>query len=187
MQFSTLIERGCMINKNNMGRTLLAVALSSLMSVDAVWANPPHGNNQGYDVRSDRGNDQPQYRQDGPQGRDNHGHDKRQPDGRDGRRQDGPHGHYYQGWAGVPQDRARRYAREEGLHGYAPLPPGMRRHMMRGHALPPGFAMREVPPQLLRRLPPPRSGYRWHVAGSDLILVAVGSAIVADILVNVLD
>ncbi|MTD33817.1 hypothetical protein GKE73_14675 [Paludibacterium sp. dN 18-1] len=45
--------------------------------------------------------------------------------------------------------------------------------------------MRPVPPQLLRRLPP-QPGYEWHIVGSDLVLTAIGTAIVADILINVL-
>jgi hypothetical protein len=32
---------------------------------------------------------------------------------------------------------------------------------------------------------PRHEGYEWQVAGSDLILVAIGTAIVADILHNV--
>jgi hypothetical protein len=43
-----------------------------------------------------------------------------------------------------------------------------------------------VPGQMLARLPA-YPGYEWRVAGSDLVLVAVATAVVADILIDVFD
>lgn len=103
-----------------------------------------------------------------------------------GRGHDGDHASFYRDGAGISVGEARRFAREENLRGYKPLPPGIRRNLMRGHPLPPGIEMRPVPAPMLRHLPPLRPGYEWRVAGSDLVLVAVSSAIIADILVNAL-
>lgn len=43
-----------------------------------------------------------------------------------------------------------------------------------------------VPGSLLGRLPR-YPGYEWRVAGTDLILVAVATAVVADVLYDVFD
>jgi hypothetical protein len=78
----------------------------------------------------------------------------------------------------------------ETAHGYArgyryqPLPPDVRRNLVRGRPLPPGLAWREVPPPMLARLPV-YPGYRWEVCGSDLVLVAIASGLVSDVLINV--
>lgn len=93
---------------------------------------------------------------------------------------------FYRDGVGISVGEAQRFARKENLRGYRPLPPGIRRNLRRGHPLPPGIEMRPVPAPMLRHLPPPRPGYEWRVAGSDLVLVAVSSAIIADVLVNVL-
>src|SRR3546814_12654007 len=61
------------------------------------------------------------------------------------------------------------------------LPPGIRKNLARGKPLPPGIQKKIVPGSLLSRLPR-YSGYEWRVAGSDLILVAVATAVVADVL-----
>lgn len=88
--------------------------------------------------------------------------------------------------AGITLSTARGYAQEYGLSGYRSLPPGIRKNLARGKPLPPGIAKKMVPGPMLARLPV-YPGYEWQVAGSDLILVAVATAIVADVLVNVFD
>ncbi|MCL6264197.1 anti-virulence regulator CigR family protein [Craterilacuibacter sp. RT1T] len=70
------------------------------------------------------------------------------------------------------------------LGSYAALPPGIRKNLARGKPLPPGIAKRGVPLPLLESLPH-YPGYEWTVAGRDLVLLAIGSAIVADILRDV--
>ncbi|MGY6273603.1 anti-virulence regulator CigR family protein [Achromobacter denitrificans] len=88
--------------------------------------------------------------------------------------------------AGITISTARAYAQEYGLSGYSSLPPGIRKNLARGKPLPPGIAKKMVPGPMLARLPV-YPGYEWRVAGSDLILVAVASAIVADVLQGVFD
>lgn len=88
--------------------------------------------------------------------------------------------------AGITITTARGYAQEYGLSGYSSLPPGVRKNLARGKPLPPGIAKKMVPGPMLARLPV-YPGYEWRVAGSDLILVAVATAIVADVLFDVFD
>lgn len=89
-------------------------------------------------------------------------------------------------YAGITAALAHGYAVDYGLAGYSSLPPGIRKNLARGKPLPPGIAKKAVPGPLLARLPR-YPGYEWRVAGSDLILIAVASAVVADILYDVFD
>jgi hypothetical protein len=89
-------------------------------------------------------------------------------------------------FAGITAALARNYAREYDLMGYSSLPPGIRKNLARGKPLPPGIAKKLVPGPLLGRLPR-HPGYEWRIAGSDLILVAIATAVVADVLYDVFD
>ncbi len=86
--------------------------------------------------------------------------------------------------AGITVLAARNLALNSGVVGYSPLPPGIAKNLARGKPLPPGIAKKYVPALLLGQLPN-HPGYEWRMAGTDLILVAIGTAIVADILINV--
>ncbi len=88
--------------------------------------------------------------------------------------------------AGITISTAQGYAREYGLSGYSSLPPGIRKNLARGKPLPPGIAKKMVPAPMLARLPV-YPGYEWQVAGTDLILVSIATAVVADVLLNVFD
>lgn len=79
---------------------------------------------------------------------------------------------------------ARRLAVSNGYIGYSPLPPGIRKNLLRGKPLPPGIAKKIVPGPLLKQLPA-YPGYKWHICGSDLVLVAIDTAVVADVLFGV--
>ena len=81
---------------------------------------------------------------------------------------------------------ARRLAEAAGATGYKPLPPGIRKNLARGKPLPPGIAKDRAPGTMLRDLPR-HEGYEWRVAGTDLLLVQLGTSIVADVLVDVFD
>ena len=87
--------------------------------------------------------------------------------------------------AGIASSQARALAVEHRLTGYQSLPPGIRKNLARGKPLPPGIA-KKAPDAFLRDLPV-HPGYEWQVAGSDLILVAIATAVVADVLVGVFD
>jgi len=86
--------------------------------------------------------------------------------------------------AGITAVAVQNLAVNYGMVGYSPLPPGIAQNLARGKPLPPGIAKKYPPGAMLRQLPV-HPGYEWRVAGSDLILVAIGTAIVADVLRNV--
>lgn len=87
---------------------------------------------------------------------------------------------------GIRFEQARSLAVQRGYTGYKSLLPGIRKNLARGKPLPPGIAKKAAPPALLRQLPQ-RPGYEWQVCGTDLVLVAVGTLIVAEVLKSVLD
>lgn len=86
--------------------------------------------------------------------------------------------------AGITAIAAQNLAVNYGIVGYSPLPPGIAKNLARGKPLPPGIAKKYPPNAMLSQLPY-HPGYEWRIAGSDLILVALGTAIVADVLRNV--
>ncbi|MFV0284497.1 MAG: anti-virulence regulator CigR family protein [Castellaniella sp.] len=89
-------------------------------------------------------------------------------------------------YAGITSALAHQYARDAGFGRYASLPPGIRKNLARGKPLPPGIAKKVVPGALLGRLPR-HEGYEWRMAGSDLILIFIATAVVADVLYDVFD
>ena len=86
----------------------------------------------------------------------------------------------------ITAGEARRIAVELGLTGYRPLPPGIARNLARGKPLPPGIARRYPAQSMLARLPV-IEGHEWRVTGTDLVLIAIGTAIVVEILEDVFD
>ncbi len=65
------------------------------------------------------------------------------------------------------------------------LPPGIQKNLARGKPLPPGIA-RKLDSRLLGRLPR-YEGYEWQQAGTDLILVAIATGIIYEVLDHAFD
>ncbi|OCW22788.1 anti-virulence regulator CigR family protein [Pseudomonas sp. S3E12] len=65
------------------------------------------------------------------------------------------------------------------------LPPGIQKNLARGKPLPPGIA-KKLDGRLLGRLPH-YEGYEWQQAGTDLILVAIATGIIYEVLNGALD
>jgi Ni/Co efflux regulator RcnB len=65
------------------------------------------------------------------------------------------------------------------------LPPGIQKNLARGKPLPPGIA-KKLDSRLINRLPH-YDGYEWQQAGADLLLVAIASGVIYEVLHNVLD
>lgn len=82
--------------------------------------------------------------------------------------------------------QARRLAVDVGATRYKPLPPGIRKNLARGKPLPPGIAKQLAPAPMLARLPV-YAGHEWRIVGADLVLVAIGTAVVVEILANVFE
>ena len=147
-----------MKGKGNAARVALAVSVMLALVSSPVWADPPPG----------RGKPDKSVRQAGKKG----GKGKKDA------------GSVALVRAGISAEAARRLAVEAHLTGYRALPPGIAKNLARGKPLPPGIARKTVPSSLLGRLPH-HAGYEWQVAGTDLILVAVATDIVAEVLSGV--
>jgi hypothetical protein len=65
------------------------------------------------------------------------------------------------------------------------LPPGIRKKLARGKPLPPGIAKRFLPGELESQLPM-HGGTARRVVGNDIVLVAVATGVILDILFDVI-
>lgn len=86
--------------------------------------------------------------------------------------------------AGISVTDARHLFQQYQVIGGKQLPPGIRKQLARGKPLPPGIAKKVTQPDLLASLPQ-HPGYEWQICGSDLVLVAVATAVIADVLFDV--
>ncbi|MBL0797966.1 anti-virulence regulator CigR family protein [Pseudomonas sp. B7] len=109
-------------------------------------------------------------------------------DPRDDHDHGGPQqGHYDNRGGPPPRDfgPVRQVIRDN--HGYfvrgAPPPPGI--HLVRGRPLPHGYYGERLDNRALSRLPY-YPGYEWRRAGGDIVLIAVGTGIVYEVLDGVL-
>jgi hypothetical protein len=86
----------------------------------------------------------------------------------------------------ITAGEARQLAVANRLTGYRSLPPGIARNLARGKPLPPGINRRLVPGNMRGQLPQ-ITGHEWRIAGKDLILVALATAVVVEILQDVFE
>lgn len=140
----------------------------------------------------DRGQGGGEQHQQGPQGQQGQpGQQQHQQDhgqqggGRDDHANRGPSGN--QGGGRPPQDFGpvrQTISQNRGSFGRGnPLPPNI--HVERGRPLPRGYG-RPLDAGALRHLPH-YDGYQWRRLGSDVVLVAIGTGLVYEILDNVLN
>lgn len=66
-----------------------------------------------------------------------------------------------------------------------PLPPGIRKQIMRGKPLPPGIAKRELSPDLIVLAPRLDRGYSYALVGPSIVVLNP-AGLVVDILVDVI-
>jgi hypothetical protein len=66
----------------------------------------------------------------------------------------------------------------------SPLPPGIAMNYARGKPLPPGIAKKVVPHDVLVLLPE-RPGHSYIIVDDDIVLVAIATGIVIDIIADV--
>ncbi len=88
--------------------------------------------------------------------------------------------------AGISVADARALATRYQLTGQSALPPGIRKNLARGKPLPPGLAKKSVPAAMLAELPQ-HQGYEWQVVGTDMVLVSIATAVITDVLIDVLN
>ena len=65
-----------------------------------------------------------------------------------------------------------------------PLPRGIAKNLARGKPLPPGIAKQQLPNDLIQRLPPVRAGYERVIVDGQLVLVAIATQVIADVLAD---
>ena len=64
------------------------------------------------------------------------------------------------------------------------MPPGIAKHLERGHPLPPGIAKRDLPHGLDSSLPDSHDGYERTIVGNDVVLVEIDTGKIADIITD---
>lgn len=69
--------------------------------------------------------------------------------------------------------------------GIAALPPGVRRNLERGKALPPGIAKRSLPERLQSQVTVP-VGFEIMEVGLDVLLVEVATGVIHDVLMDII-
>lgn len=69
-----------------------------------------------------------------------------------------------------------------GLAKRGELPPGLAKQLVRNGTLPPGLQGRDLPPDLLRQLPPLHPNYRYVIADNKVMLIRRATNVILDIL-----
>jgi hypothetical protein len=64
------------------------------------------------------------------------------------------------------------------------LPPGIAKNLARGKPLPPGIAKQQLPQDLVRQLPPVRTGYERVVVDGRVLLVDIATQVISDVLME---
>ena len=141
----------------------LALALSIAGASGSAFAAPPSGHD-------DHRQDQPRHEE----SHDKRGEQKPQARKHDDRR-DRPE------FRAEDSREVRNYFHQHKVK-RQPLPKGV--HFRVGHKRPGNVRYEAVPAPLLKKLPN-RAGYRYYMAGDDVILVAVTTGIIVDILTSV--
>lgn len=156
----------------------IAIALIAVVSLSSasVMANPGNGNGGGNGNSGNHGNNNGKGNSD--KGNSGKGHSDK------GKKAKGDHDDLVN--VNISYDRVRPLALNYGLTGYQSLPPGIAKNLARGKPLPPGIAKKMVPASMLGQLPS-YPGYEWRIAGNDLVLVALSTAIVASVINGVFD
>ncbi|CAM4343002.1 anti-virulence regulator CigR family protein [Bordetella muralis] len=177
--------------------TLFAAVICQVALVSQPLAAPPEGKGKSSQSSQGGGNGNGKSKNQGNgngknNGQSNGSHSNKSSNSKGGNNGKGGHGggdsdvNVSLSYAGITVSTARGYAVDYGATRYTALPPGIRKNLARGKPLPPGIAKKMVPGPMLAHLPV-HPGYEWQVAGTDLILVAIGTAIIADVLFDVFD
>ncbi|OJT49337.1 MULTISPECIES: anti-virulence regulator CigR family protein [Pseudomonas] len=160
----------------------LIVALSCLALVigsTTALADPGNGKGQGGQDGQGNGKGKPQNMQDhGKQGGGGQGN------GNKGQQHSGNRG------GGPSVDRGDILSsvgiyRGQYWNPGPPLPPGIQKNLARGKPLPPGIA-KKLDGRMLEHLPR-YDGYEWRQAGTDLILVALATGLIYEVLNGAFD
>lgn len=64
------------------------------------------------------------------------------------------------------------------------MPPGLAKRWQIGRPLPRNVIYYDLPPAIVTQLGPPLPGYRYARVGSDILLIAIGTGLVVDAILN---
>ncbi len=70
--------------------------------------------------------------------------------------------------------------------GLSALPPGIAKNLARGKPLPPGIAKQVLPAALQSTLPPAADGYERIIVAGKILLVAIATQVIVDVITDVL-
>ncbi len=70
--------------------------------------------------------------------------------------------------------------------GLSALPPGIAKNLARGKPLPPGIAKQILPAALQSALPPAPDGYERIIVAGKILLVAIATQLIVDVITDVL-
>lgn len=154
-----------------------ASSLALVFASAVASADPGNGKGQG----NGKGN---------PQNMQDHGKQKGQGNQGGQGKQGGQGGQGNQGYRGGPSvDRGNILGIVGGYRDYwspgPALPPGIQKNLARGKPLPPGIA-KKLDGRLLGHLPR-YDGYEWQQVGTDLILVALATGLIYEIVNGAFD
>lgn len=90
---------------------------------------------------------------------------------------------FYGGGGGGGGGKAGKPGKGNKGKGPKGIPPGL---AMKGGALPPGIAKRQLPSTLLTRLPPPPQGYERVIVDNDILLINIATQMIHDVLTDII-
>ena len=70
--------------------------------------------------------------------------------------------------------------------GPSALPPGIAKNLARGKPLPPGIAKQVLPTVLQSSLPPAPDGYERIIVAGKILLVAIATQVIVDVITDIL-
>ena len=70
--------------------------------------------------------------------------------------------------------------------GLSALPPGIAKNLARGKPLPPGIAKQVLPTTLQSSLPPAPDGYERIIVAGKILLVAIATQVIVDVITDIL-
>lgn len=70
--------------------------------------------------------------------------------------------------------------------GLSALPPGIAKNLARGKPLPPGIAKQVLPTALQSLLPPAPNGYERIIVAGKILLVAIATQVIVDVITDIL-
>ncbi len=70
--------------------------------------------------------------------------------------------------------------------GLSALPPGIAKNLTRGKPMPPGIAKQVLPTALQSLLPPAPDGYERIIVAGKILLVAIATQVIVDVITDIL-